>query len=108
MKPDKILQLLSLSQRAGKVESGEFKTEEAVRSGKAHLVVIAGDASQRTKKQFKDMCSYRDVPVLIYSDKESLGHQLGKEYRALLAVTDKGLADKILETVTGSETEVNK
>mgnify|MGYP002855303916 CR=1 FL=1 len=54
------------------------------------------------------MCSYRDVPVLIYSDKESLGHQLGKEYRALLAVTDKGLADKILETVTGSETEVNK
>lgn len=93
---DRVLQLLSLAQRAGKVASGEFKTEEAVKSYQASLVVVAGDASDNTKKKFTNMCTFYEVPILFYSDKESLGHFIGKEFRASLAVTDKGLADKIL------------
>ena len=93
---DKVLQLLSLSMRAGKISSGEFQTEESVKGGQAFLVVIASDASDNTKKKFTNMCEFYEVPLLIYSNKEDLGHFIGKEFRASLAVTDNGLADKIL------------
>ena len=92
----KALQLLSLAQRAGKVASGEFKTEESVKSGQATLVVIAGDASDNTKKKFTNMCEFYEVPIITMSDKEELGHYIGKEFRACLAVTDEGLSKKII------------
>lgn len=93
---DRALQLLSLAQRAGKVVSGEFKTEECVKTGQARLVIIASDASDNTKKKFRDMCSFYGVEILEYSDRENLGHYIGKEFRASVAVTDEGLASKIL------------
>ena len=48
------------------------------------------------------MCSYYEVPIRFYSNKEQLGHCIGKEFRASLAVTDEGLADKILEIIDQS------
>ena len=39
--------MLGLAQRAGKVASGEFSTEKAVKSKKAFLVVVASDASDK-------------------------------------------------------------
>ena len=38
--------MLGLSAKAGNVASGEFSTEKAVKEGKAHLVIVAGDASR--------------------------------------------------------------
>lgn len=93
---DKVLQLLSLAKRAGKVSSGEFKTEESVKLGKASLVIIAGDASENTKKKFQNMCDFYNVPIMFYADKELLGHYIGLEFRASVAVTDEGLSRKII------------
>ena len=56
MKPDKILSLVGLATRAGKTASGEFCTEKEVKTGRAALVIVAGDASENTKKKFRDMC----------------------------------------------------
>ena len=36
----KILNLLGLATKAGKIASGEFAAEKAVKSGKAHLVLV--------------------------------------------------------------------
>lgn len=96
MGPDKALQILGLAQRAGFVKSGEFMTENSVKDGSAFLIVVASDASDNTKKQFKNMCDFYKVPIRFYSDKEALGHCIGKEFRASLAVTNEGLAVKIL------------
>ena len=101
MKQDKILQLLSLAQRAGGVASGEFMTESSVKEGKSYLVIVATDASDRTKKQFKDMCEYRHVPYREFSDKDSLGHAIGKEFRASLSVSNEGLAKQIVSKIDG-------
>lgn len=103
MKNDKVLQLLSLATRAGKVSSGEFSTEEALKAGKAYLVIVAGDSSDKTKKHFSDMCSYRDIPMKVYGDKESLGHYIGKEFRASVSVNDKGFSDRILSEICLNE-----
>lgn len=101
MKQDNILQLISLSQRAGGVASGEFMTESSVKEGKSKLVILSKDASDRTKKQFMDMCKHYKVPYTEYSDKESLGHAIGKEFRASLSITNEGLAKQILSRIDG-------
>ncbi len=95
MRPDPVLQLLGLAQKAGSVKSGEFMTESAIKEGKAFLCIVASDASDNTKKQFGDMCRHYGVKYLLYSDKESLGHAIGKEFRASLAVTNEQLAMQI-------------
>ena len=48
----KILNLVGLATKAGKTASGEFSTEKAVKSGKAHLVIVSEEASDNTKKMF--------------------------------------------------------
>lgn len=101
MRPDRILQLLGLAQRAGGVASGEFMTETTVKEGKSHLVIVASDASDNTKKQFRDMCTYYKVPYREYADKELLGHSIGKEFRASCSVTNENLANEILKKIDG-------
>ena len=92
MKPDKILSLVGLATRAGKTASGEFCTEKEVKTGRAALVIVAGDASENTKKKFRDMCEFYEVPIYFYKDKDTLGHALGKVFRASLAIVDDGCA----------------
>lgn len=92
---DKVLSMLGLAARSRNVVSGGFATEEAVKSGKAYLVIIAEDASDNTRKKYSNMCGFYEVPYEYYSVKEILGHAIGKEERSCLAVTDKGFADSI-------------
>ena len=91
----KALSLISLATKAGKTVSGEFCTEKEVKTGRAALVIVAGDASDNTKKKFKNMCDFYEVPVYFYTDKDTLGHAMGKEFRASLAVLDEGFAKGI-------------
>lgn len=102
---NRVYSMLGLAERAGKVVSGEFSTEKAVKSRKACLVVLASDASANTRKHFSDMCVYRNIPLCIYGNKEELGHAIGKQMRANLAVTDKGFADSIRERIKESGAE---
>ena len=98
----KILSMLGLAARAGKIASGEFQTETAVKSGTACLVIVAEDASNNTKKLFQDKCSFYKVPVYVLGSKEELGHAIGKEFRASLAVLDQGFADAVMKKVEQS------
>lgn len=91
----KVLGTLGLATKAGVVVSGEFMTEKAIRDGEAKLVIVAEDASDNTKKNFKDSCTFYHVPYVIYGDKETLGNAIGKQFRASLAVLDKGFATSI-------------
>ena len=95
MKQDKALAMIGMAQRAGKVASGEFSTEKAVKTGKAALIIVADDSSDNTKKMFSDMCRYYNVPIYFYSNKETLGHSIGKQFRASLAVLDEGFGNTI-------------
>lgn len=97
MKRDDVLRTMGLAQRAGRLVSGEFMTENAVKSHKAYLVMIAEDVSDNTRKKFRNMCEFHRVPLREYATKEELGHSLGKEFRASLAVTDEGFAQAILK-----------
>ena len=108
MKQNKVLQMLGLAKRAGKVASGEFMTEKSVKEGKAYLVFVAVDASANTKKEFHNMCEFYKVPIYEYGNKEELGHAIGNEMRASLAITDEGFAKTILKHLEATNMEVNK
>ena len=92
---NKVYGLLSLAARGRNVVSGEFATESAVKDGSAVLVIVAEDASDNTKKLFHDKCSFYEVPIYTYGTKEELGHAMGKELRASLAITDPGFAKSL-------------
>ena len=89
---NKTMSLVGLATTAGKTASGEFSTEKAVKTGKAYLVLVAEDASENTKKKFRNMCTFYEVPLYFLSDKEGLGRAMGKEFRASLAVMDESFA----------------
>ena len=93
---NKALSMISLATKAGKTVSGDFCTEKEVKTGRAALVIVAGDASENTKKKFRNMCDYYHVPIYFYEDKDTLGHAMGKEFRASLAVLDAGFAKGIM------------
>lgn len=105
MARDKVLSLISLATKAGRCASGEFMTESEVKSGRATLVVIAEDASDNTKKKFQDMCEFYEVPIIVYGDKDTLGHAMGKQFRASLAILDEGFTKGILKEMKARSSE---
>ena len=108
MRRSRTASLLGLAMKAGKLVSGEFLTEKAVKSGKASMVIVAADASDNTKKMFTDMCTYYKVPVYFYSDKETLGAAIGKVYRASVAVTDEGFGKAIEDRLRDDYEKMNE
>lgn len=95
----KVLSMFGLAARAGRIASGEFQTETAVKSGTAQLVVVAQNASDNTKKLFYDKCSFYKVPIITFGTKEELGHAIGKEFRASLAILDEGFAEAVMKKI---------
>lgn len=104
MQSKKILSLLGLAQKAGKTASGEFAVEQAVRRQSAFLVIVAADASDNTKKKMKNKTDYYHTPLYVFATKEELGRCIGKEYRSMVAILDRGFAEalgKLLEQSRG-------
>lgn len=95
LRNNKIISLLGLAMKAGRVVSGEFMTEKSVKTGKAYLVLVAADASENTRKKFRNMCSFYEVPLYFIETKEILGRAIGREFRASLAVQDENFASAL-------------
>lgn len=92
MNKQKVMSLIGLSMKAGKIASGEFSVEKAVKTGKAYVVIVSMEASANTKKKFRNMCEFYHVPYYEFADKTELGGAIGKEFRASVAVLDENLA----------------
>lgn len=97
--------MLGFAARSGNLASGEFSTEKAIKSGKAYIVVVSGDASENTKNKFMNMTAFYGVPFYLYSDMDSLGHCIGKEFRVSLAVLDENLAGAVQKLLEGTKSE---
>ena len=96
MDEKKIWSMLGLAKRAGRVETGALPVEKCVKSFRAFLVIMAGDASDRTKKDLRNLCAFRETKLLEFGTKEALGHALGAgAERSAAAVTDENFAARI-------------
>jgi ribosomal protein L7Ae-like RNA K-turn-binding protein len=96
---DRIYSFLGLATKAGKEISGEETCERALKSGKVYLVIVSVDASENTRKKFKDMCGYRNVAIRFFGRKDMLGKFSGKDSRTVVALTDRGFAGHLEEMI---------
>lgn len=94
---NKIFSMIGLATRAGKTVSGEFSVEKAVKTKKAFLVLVSEEASDNTKKLFRNKCKHYQIPVYIYGSREELGSSTGNRQRASIAVTDEGFSRTIIK-----------
>ena len=92
---NKVFQMLGIAAKSGRVVSGEFSTEKAVKTGKAYLVIVSEEASANTNKMFTNMTDFYEVPMYVFGTKEELGRCIGKEFRASLAIIDENLATAV-------------
>lgn len=103
MNESKALSMIGLAQRAHAVVSGSFSVEQAIRSGKAYLVIIASDASENSFEDLSHITFHYGTELVRFSTKDALGHAIGKKERMCLAVTDPGLAASIRTHITSTD-----
>ena len=61
----KLLGMLGLAKRAGKVSTGTFICEKMIKSKTAKLIILAKDASDNTSKSIKDACNYHKIKLVL-------------------------------------------
>lgn len=87
------LALLGLAKKAGLVALGDEAVRAAVSASSAKLLLIAADASERTKETFEFVAENANVSYIeISKTREELGDALGKRPISVVAICDTGFA----------------
>lgn len=92
------LNYLGLAMRSNNLATGDMVLKN-VRNKKASLVIIAENASDKTKKNLIDKCTHYKIEYIIIGESAELSKAIGKDNRIAVAVLDKNFADKIKEKI---------
>ena len=104
---NKALQYLSIARKGGMAELGEEPVGAVAREGKAHVILVAGDASDHTWRRAKSFAAGTDQQcVRLKATKEEMGFAVGRTSLAIAAVTDARLALALVTAL--DEPETNK
>ena len=102
----KTLGVIGLAKRAGKLAVSTANVLEAIRGGKAELVLIASDASCNTKKSISDKASYYSVRYEIADiTVGELGHITGRGEAAAAAFTDDSFVKAYEQSLAADNTD---
>ena len=89
----KVLNYLALARKGGRAELGEEPVGAVARALKAHLIIVAGDASDHTWRRAKSFAAGTDQQCIRLScTKEEMGFVVGRQSLAIAAITDVSLA----------------
>lgn len=90
---DKALSLLALARKGGIAELGEEPVGGAARGGKAHVILVAKDASDHTWRRAKSFAAGTEQQcVRLPWTKDQLGAAIGRDTLAIAAITDVQMA----------------
>ncbi|MDO4771980.1 MAG: ribosomal L7Ae/L30e/S12e/Gadd45 family protein [Bacillota bacterium] len=92
----KIKTMLGFASKAGKLSCGQEQVIRSVRMQKAHLVILALDVSEASKKKIRDKCTYYEVAWIELLDRADLSKCIGKTDKTCVAINDQGFAETIL------------
>lgn len=95
-----VLNTLGLAQRAGKSVSGDELVLQ-ISKNKINLVILATDASDRSKKHMYSKCEYYGVEVIEMFTKEEISNAIGKFNRIAVGIADSGFRDLIKNKMKG-------
>lgn len=88
--------MLGLCQRAGKLVSGDTAAEQALRQRKADLLILAEDASERTREKFLKLAEQAGTPCYSAGTRTALGDALGKADRAAVVIQSRDFTKGII------------
>lgn len=93
----KLVSMLSLCMKAGKLRYGAVQSEGAIKSKEAKVVIVATDVGATTKKKFGNKTTFYEVPYVEIGTKDELSMAIGKTDVAVLSVCDDNFGMKIIE-----------
>ncbi len=98
---DKLLPLLSLCRKAGRVTTGFDEVRQAIAAGKARVILLSHELSPKRAEDIKYTATAANPPVLVLHIPQSMDTLAGVLGRrtGIIAVTDKGLADSVTACV---------
>ena len=89
----KVLNYLALARKGGRAELGEEPVGAVARALKAHLILVAGDASDHTWRRAKSFAAGTDQQCIrLDCTKDEMGFVVGRQSLAIAAITDVSLA----------------
>lgn len=92
---DKLLSLLGICRKAGKLESGFDVAAESVKKRKAALVLTAADLSPKSRKEIEFIAAREHIEVIsVPASIDEIGGKTGRR-AGVLTVMDKGLAQAV-------------
>lgn len=100
-KESRVLGLIGITKKAGKIACGIEAVEETIKMKKARLVLIATDASEKTKQNVTYCCVKYHIPIAIFSTIESISNAIGKSNKAVISIKDKNLGEEIYKIICG-------
>lgn len=92
-----MLKSLGLAARAGRVRVGMDAVHQAVATGRAVAIVIAGDAPGSVYKELSARSRIEALPGRVGLDGDALGRAIGRERVVALAITDEFLGRRVIE-----------
>ena len=93
---DKVLNLIGLAKKAGRLAVGEEPTGAAARARDARLILVAADAAENSARRVRHFADAGQcLWCRIGADKDALGRAVGRTSCAMVAVTDIGFAEAI-------------
>ena len=97
---DKALNYLALARKGGLAELGEEPVGAIARTGKAYVILVAGDASDHTWRRAKSYAAGTDQQCIRLScTKEEMGFVVGRTSLAIAAITDVQLALALVKSL---------
>jgi ribosomal protein L7Ae-like RNA K-turn-binding protein len=92
-----LLSLLGIAARAGATVPGTDAVRASAREGKAVLVLLGSDASPTQRRKLVPLLDARGIPYRVGPSRAALGAALGRGPVSAVAVTEPGLARRLLE-----------
>ena len=95
----KIYSMLGIARKGGNISIGFDAAVADIEKNKSFLVIIASDASDKTKKNIKFVCDKYNSNDIEFGEKEIIGRSLGRKVVSVLSISDKNIASYLLNNV---------
>jgi len=98
MEKNKVLSMLGLARRAGKLSMGHDMVLKSLHSGKAEMILFADDSSKRLKHEFQVTMEKKKISVPVFEPQISISEiHYSCGYKAgVITVDDKNFSKKII------------
>ncbi len=95
----RVISYLGFAKKSGNLMTGVNTCTFALARGKVHLMILADDISENSKKKIMKEIRKSGVKYIEYGSAEEMSHAVGASGRSVFAICDKGFAEAITREI---------